>query len=86
MNKKLSVKEKVQKYYNEHPLVEVYKGWNIRKYSWEARYLGTLTNYTCDVKPGVESCQASTIEFVREWIDQKIKEGKIQKEDLDMLS
>ena len=74
-----------KKYYDEHPLVEIYKGWNIRKYSWKAKYIGILTNYTCDVQPGVESCQATHIEQVREWINEKIKEGKIQKEDTDKI-
>lgn len=74
-----------KKYYDERPLVEVHKGWNIRKYSWEAKYLGTLTNFICDVRPGLESCQATDIEMVREWINDKIKEGKTQKEDTDRI-
>lgn len=71
-----------KKYYDERPLVEVYKGWNIRKYSWKAKYLGTLTNFICDVQPGLESCQSTNIEMVREWIDEKIKEGKNRKKTL----
>ena len=78
-------KERVKKYYDEHPYVETYRGWVIRKHSWEAKYLGVLTNYTCDVQPGLESCQATHIELVREWIDKKIKEGKTQKEDICVL-
>ena len=76
------MRPKIKKYYDEHPYVETYKGWVIRKHSCEHKYLGKMTNYTCDVRVGVESCQATRIEDIREWIDQKIKEGKVQKEDI----
>ena len=66
--KKLTLQEKIKKYYDEHPYV--------------AKYLGTLTNYTCDVRVGSESCQATHIEMIRDWIDKKIEEGKVQKEDI----
>ena len=77
-----SVQEKIDKYYKEHPLVEIYKGWKIRKNTYYTKYLGKIINYTCDVQPGVESCQSTSIQMVRDWIDKKIKEGKIQKEDI----
>ena len=80
--KKLTLQEKIKKYYDEHPYVETYRGWVIRKHSWEAKYLGTLTNYTCDARVGSESCQATHIEMIRDWIDKKIEEGKVQKEDI----
>ena len=79
---KESTLNKIRKYYNEHPFFENYRGWVIRIHSWETKYLGQLTNYTCDVQPGLESCQATHIEMVRNWIDEKIKEGKTQKEDI----
>lgn len=82
MKNKLSVQEKINKYYKNHPLVEIYKGWKIRKTTYNAKYLGLLTNYICDVQVGVESCQSTHIQMVRDWIDKKIKEGKIQKEDI----
>ena len=78
----MNLQDKINKYYKEHPYVEKYKGWIIRKNSWEDRYLGILTFYTCDVTVGGESCQATHIEMVREWVDKKIEEGKIQKEDI----
>ena len=77
-----STLNKIKKYYDEHTYVETYRGWVIRKYSWEVKYLGILTQYTCDVQPGLESCQATHLHLVREWIDKKIEEGKIQKEDI----
>lgn len=73
--------KRMQKYLEEHPLFEVYRGWNIRKHTWEARYIGQQTAYTVDVRVGVESCMASTVEQAREFIDEKIKEGKKQRED-----
>ena len=79
---KKSVQEKIDKYYKEHPYVETYKGWKIRRHTHYAKYLGQITNYTCDVQPGLESCMSSSIQIVRDWIDKKIKEGKIQKEDI----
>ena len=82
MKNKLSLQEKINKYYENHPLVEIYKGWKIRKNTYNTKYLGVLTNYTCDVQVGVESCMSTNIQMVREWIDKKIKEGKIQKEDI----
>ena len=77
------MRPKIKKYYDEHPYVETYRGWVIRKYSYETKYLGILTDYTCDVRPGVESCQSTHIEDIRNLIDQKIKEGKVQKEDIN---
>ena len=82
---KLTSNDKIKKYYDEHPYVETYKGWVIRKYSWETKYLGTSTVFTCDVYVGGESCWATQIEMVRNWIDEKIKECKVQKEDIDLL-
>ena len=79
---KESTLNKIKKYYDEHPFFENYRGWVIRIHSYKAKYLGTLTHYTCDVQPGLESCQATHIEMVREWIDKKISEGKTQKEDI----
>ena len=45
------------------------------------KYCGDQLFYTVDVRVGIESCMASTIEFAREFIDKKIKEGKVQQED-----
>lgn len=78
----MSLQDKINKYYKEHPFFENYRGWKIRLHRSEDKYLGTLWFYTCDVQPGLESCQATHIEMVREWIDKKIEEGKIQKEDI----
>ena len=72
---------RMKKYYAEHPLCEVYRGWNIRMHTYESRWLGTQTEYTVDVRVGVESCSASTIEWARQFVDKKIAEGKIQRED-----
>ena len=82
---KLSLKDKINKYYKEHPFFESYKGWVIRIHRVDHKYLGSQYYYTCDVKVGVESCQATHIELVREWIDTKINEGKTQKEDIYLL-
>jgi len=77
-----STLNKIRKYYNEHPFFENYRGWVIRIHSFKDKYLGTLIHYTCDVQPGLESCQATHIDLVHDWIDKKIKEGKFQKEDI----
>ena len=76
-----STLNKIKKYYDEHPYYETYRGWVIRKHVYETKYLGLITTYTCDVYVGGESCSANNIEMVREYIDEKIKEGKVQKED-----
>lgn len=73
---------KIKKYYDNHPYFETYKGWVIRKFAYPTKYLGILVYYTCDVRPGVESCKANHIDMIYDWVDQKIKEGKIQKEDI----
>ena len=64
--------EKINKYYKEHPLVEIYNEWKIRK--------NKDGLFTCDLRVGVESCQSNNLDMVKEWIDLKIKQGKIQKE------
>ena len=69
--------DKQRKYLNTHPLFEEYRGWKIRTYNWNANEIV----YTVDVRVGVEGCMASHIEEAREFIDEKIKEGKIQQED-----
>ena len=79
MKRKLT--EKIEKYHKEHPFFEEYKGWKIRLHRYEDKYFGTQYVYTVDVKVGVESCIATTLEQAREFIDEKIKEGKIQEED-----
>jgi hypothetical protein len=80
-NKKLTLIEKQEKYLKEHPFFENYRGWNIRTYNYFDKYCGDQLFYTVDVRVGVESCMASTIEFAHEFIDKKIKEGKVQQED-----
>ena len=50
---KESTLNKIKKYYNEHLFFENYRGWVIRIHSCEAKYLGTLTHYTCDVNVSV---------------------------------
>ena len=72
----------MEKYYAARPVIENYKGWNIRTYTFECRYLGTIIDYIVDVRVGVESCLANTIEQARQYIDEKIKEGKTQREDI----
>lgn len=72
---------RMKKYLETHPFVEEYKGWKIRMHKWENKWLGTMVSYTVDVKVGIESCSASTIEQARQFIDEKIKEGKTQQED-----
>lgn len=79
------LRPKMEKYLKEHPLFEEYRGWKIRLHKWEAKWLGTQYSYTVDVRVGVESCMASTIEQAREFIDEKIKEGKIQQEDYEYI-
>ena len=79
MNQKLRPRQ--EQYLKEHPFFEEYRGWKIRTYTWYDKWLGNILTYTVDVKVGVESCMASTIEQAHEFIDQKIKEGKIQQED-----
>lgn len=76
---------KIKKYYDEHPYYETYRGWIIRKHEYEAKYLGTLVSYTCDVYVGGESCSATHVHLVKEWIDKKIEEGKVQKEDYYLI-
>ena len=75
----ITIKQK--KYLETHPLVEIYHGWKIRFHTWESKTIGTQQGYTVDVRVGVESCLTSTIEQAREFIDEKIKQGKIQQED-----
>ena len=72
---------KIKKYYDSHPYYETYRGWVIRKHEYEAKYLGTLVSYTCDVYVGGPSCFCTHVESVREWIDEKISQGYIQNED-----
>lgn len=75
-----------KKYYDERPLEEVYKGWKIRKYEYQGRYYHKpFFDYVCDVRPGVESIQCNSLIMVKDWIDQKIKEGKVQQEDTDKI-
>lgn len=76
------VSDKIKKYYREHTFFENYKGWNIRLHRVDNKYLGVLWYYTCDVKVGLESVMSLQLNMVREWIDQKIEEGKIQQEDI----
>ena len=76
------VSDKIKKYYREHTFCENYRGWNIRLHRVDDKYLGTLWYYTCDVRVGLESVMSSQINMVREWIDQKIEEGKTQQEDI----
>lgn len=76
------VSDKIKKYYREHTFFENYRGWNIRLHRVDDKYLGTLWYYTCDVRVGLESVMSSQINMVREWIDQKIEEGKTQQEDI----
>lgn len=79
---KLTLKEKINRYYEKHPYHSTYKGWVIRTCLVENKYLGHKIYYTCDVRVGVESCTVTHIKLVQEWIDEKIKQGKIQKEDI----
>ena len=79
--KKLTLAEKKEKYIQEHPFYEEYRGWKIRTYKLIDRYFGPQLFYTVDVRVGIESCMASTIEQAKQFIDQKIKEGKHQQED-----
>lgn len=77
-----STKLKIKKYYDLHPYHSTYKGWVIRTYIINHKYFGPKTYFTCDVRVGVESCQATHLNLVYEWIEEKIKENKIQKEDI----
>ena len=79
---KISLQEKINRYYNNHPFFEEYRGWVIRTTKTDDKYLGTLTYHTCDVQPGVKSCTATHVELVREWVDEQIKLGLTQKEDI----
>lgn len=79
---KLTIQEKINKYYKEHPFFEEYCGWKIRLNRSENKYLGTIWYFTCDVRPGAESCISTNVEMIRDWIDQKINEGKTQQEDI----
>lgn len=78
----VEVSDKIKKYYKEHPFFENYRGWNIRLHRVDDKYLGTFWFYTCDVRVGVESVISPRLDMVREWIDEKINEGKIQEEDI----
>ena len=70
-----------EKYLKEHPFFDEYRGWKIRTHKIIDKYFGQQVYYTVDVRVGVESCMSSTIEFAHEFIDKKIKEGKVQQED-----
>lgn len=75
-----------KKYYEDRPVIEIYKGWKIRKHEYQGKYYQkTFFDYICDVRPGVESIRCANLQRIKEWIDQKIKEGKIQREDTDKI-
>ena len=40
--RKLTIQEKINKYYKEHPFFEEYCGWKIRLNCSENKYLGTI--------------------------------------------
>jgi len=85
---KLTLKEKINKYYNECPLYDTYRGWNIRKRIQEYRLPITKeifhinTFYCCDVVPGWKSIESTKYEDVLTWIDEQIELGLEQKEDI----
>ena len=78
MNNKLTITEKREKYLKENPFFEDYRGWTIRMCELDDKYFGPQKFYRVDVRIGVETCLASTLDFAHEFIDKKIKEGKIQ--------
>ena len=78
----VEISDKIKKYYREHTFFENYRGWNIRLHRAYNKYLGVLWYYTCDVRVGLESVMSPQINMVREWIDEKINEGKTQQEDI----
>jgi hypothetical protein len=86
--KKLTLKEKIKKYYNEHPYIETYRGWVIRKRVQEYRLPITKeifhidTFYCCDVTPGWKSIESTEYKDVLVWIDEQIELGLVQKEDI----
>ena len=74
--------DKIKTYYREHTFFEHYRGWNSRLHRVDDKYLGVFWYYTCDVRVGLESVMSPQIDIVREWIDEKINEGKTQQEDI----
>ena len=85
---KLTLQEKINKYYNERPLYDTYRGWNIRKRVQEYRLPITKkifhidTFYCCDVMPGWKSIESTEYKDVLAWIDNQIELCLEQKEDI----
>ena len=80
-----------KRYYDERPLYDTYRGWNIRKRVQE--YRTPITNeifhtdifYCCDVRPGCKSIESTLFEDVLKWINEQIELGLEQKEDIDKI-
>ena len=49
------MKTKQEKYNEKYPIVASYKGWVIRSFVMNHRFLGEITYYICNVKIGLES-------------------------------
>ena len=85
---KLTLQEKINRYYDERPLYDTYRGWNIRKRVQEYRLPITKeifhidTFYCCDVTPGWKSIESTEYKDVLVWIDKQIELGLTQKEDI----
>ena len=85
---KPSLQEKINKYYNERPLYDTYRGWKIRKRVQEYRLpitkeiFHTDTFYCCDVVPGWKSIESTDYTDVLIWINKQIELGLEQKEDI----
>ena len=85
---KLTLQEKINRYYNERPLYDTYRGWNIRKRVQKYRLPITKeifhidTFYCCDVTPGWKSIESTEYKDILVWIDEQIELGLKQKEDI----
>lgn len=69
---------RAQRYFIKHPIVEIYKGYEIRNNCTDK--FG-ITSYICDAAIAIYSITSNTIKGCREFIDTLVAEGIEQYDD-----
>lgn len=69
---------RAQRYFAKHPIVEIYKGYEIRNNCTDK--FG-FTSYLCDAAIAIYGVTSNTIEGCREFIDKLVAQGIEQYDD-----
>lgn len=69
---------RTQRYFAKHPIVEIYKGYEIRTNGIDK--FG-FTSYLCDAAIAIYGITSTTIEGCREFIDTLVEQGIKQYDD-----